>query len=322
MHGMAIAERLARNRALWSLAAIVDGSVAAFMRFRSFFPEARVPFYRNVTEALGLEFDAVHIVTPAPSHVAIAKSIVESGFAGALLIEKPLSNSIAEAEGLLKLMQDLDWKGRAGIDFHRRCSNLYSGVERRIRSGEYGRLIGIEYSRPCKLSMNGSHFVDLANWFMGSPATSVSAELEKHSSIDHRGSFYFDPPGTVEVTYRNRLKFALDAVGKAAEKSRGMTVRLENAELWVNDDESSLQIRTRAGTETLASDREDNALNWVESTLLALLDPATEFSPCSVRQALDSLAVVVAAHLSDRRGGQEMALPLRGQDKKTALRVA
>jgi predicted dehydrogenase len=170
--------------------------------------------------------------------------------------------------------------------------------------------------------MNGSHFVDLANWFVDSPPQSVSAELDEHAAVDHRGAFFFDPQGTVKVTYQNGVCLELDARGRADAGSRGITVRCENAELWVNEAESSLEIRTPAGTKTVASDREDNALNWLESTLLSLLDASTGFSPCTVGQALDSLSVIVAAHISSSQGGRAVALPLNGEEKQTALRVA
>jgi predicted dehydrogenase len=292
------------------------------MRFRSTFPELRVPFYRDLGDALEQGLDAVHVVTSAPSHVSIAKAVVRSGFEGALLIEKPVSNSVAEADGLVELMRSLDWKGRAAVDYHRRCSKLYAGIEHSIRSGEYGKLLGVEFSRACKLSMNGAHFVDLANWFIDAAPVSVAAELDEHSTLDHRGAFFFDPAGKVEVTYQNGLKFELDARGKADVAARGITVHLENADLRVNDVESLLEIRTPAGTRTLPSDREANALNWVETTLLSLLDPATGYSPCSIGHSLDSLAVIVAAHLSDRDGGRAITLPLEAHARRTVLRVA
>jgi predicted dehydrogenase len=324
MHGLAIAEQLSKNPARWSIAAVVDASVAAFSRFCSVFPRAKIPFYRSVAEALEREseFDAVHVVTPAPSHVAVARTLVEGGFEGALLIEKPLSSSVAEGERLLRLIEERNWKGRAAVDYHRRCSKLYAGVRERIRSGQHGRLLGIEFSRPCKLSMNGSHFVDLADWFMDSAPASVSAVLEKHSSIDHRGAFFFDPQGTVRVGYQNGLEFTLDARGKADARNRGITVRLEDADLWVNDAESVLEVRTRAGSEKLPSDRGYNALNWGESTLLSLLDSSSEYRPCSLPEALDSLAVIVAAHVSDQNSGRAVDLPLAGQARETELRIA
>jgi predicted dehydrogenase len=322
MHGLAIAEQLAKAPTRWSLAAVVDGSVASYMRFRSVLPDVRVPFYRDVRDALKLELDAVDIVTPAPSHVPVARSVVKSGFSGALLIEKPLSHSLAEGEQFHRMLEELAWKGTAGVDFHRRCSKLYAGIHHRIRSGEHGNLIGLEFSRACKLSMNGSHFVDLANWFVGSRPASVSAELDEHSPLDHRGTFFFDPPGKVEVTYENGVKFLLDARGTAPASARGLTVRLEKAELWVNADESALQIRTATGTQTVASDRKNNALNWVESTLHSLLDATSPFRACTVAQALDSLAVIVAAHLSHRQDGRALSLPLPEPDRQTALRVA
>jgi predicted dehydrogenase len=261
------------------------------------------------------------VATPAPSHVPIARTALEAGFQGALLIEKPVSNSVAAAEQLLELARTTGV--RLGVDFHRRSSELFGGIARRVRSNEFGALRGIEFSRACKLSMNGAHFVDLANWFMASRPVSVSASLAEHSALDHRGTYYFDPPGTVEVTYANGLVFRLDALGKPEPGGRtGMTVRLERAELWVDADESVLEIRAGGSVERIPSDRGAQALNWVETTLLALLEPSTGYSPCSLPEAVEALSVIVAAHLSHTRGNRPIELPLADDDKRTALRVA
>jgi len=323
IHGSGIADQLLKSPERWSLSSLVDASIAPFFRFRSFHPREGVRFYRDVREALALEPDAVVVATPAPSHVPIARLIIETGFRGVLLIEKPVSNSVAEAERLLELARASADRVRLGVDFHRRCSELFGNIERRVRSGEHGALVGIEFSRACKLSMNGAHFVDLANWFMASRPVNVSASLAELSAMDHRGTYYFDPPGTAEVTYENGLVFRLDALGKPAPGGRtGTTVRLERAELWVDADESVLEINAGGSVDRIPSDRGSQALNWVETTLLSLLDPSTGYRPCSLPEAVDALSVIVAAHLSDARGNRTVALPLGEEDKQTALRVA
>jgi predicted dehydrogenase len=321
-HGVALASRLIDSPARWSLVALVDPSIAALMRFRASRPEARVPFFRDVREAVALKPDAIFVTTPAPSHAEVAVAIIEAGFTGSLLIEKPVSNSVASAEWLVGRARAAGFRGRIGVDFHRRCSALYKTAHDRVRSGQFGALRGIQFSHRCKFANSGVHFVDLANWLVGSRPERVSATLEEHSLGDYRGSFFHDPPGVAEISYAGGLKFELDTRGQASSAGRlGLRVELERAELFIDDKESFLQLESSSGVEKVVSDKSAFGYNWIEATLLALLDPSTGFSPCTLEESLDSLEVVVAAHISHERGGKSVSLPLGADEKRKALRV-
>jgi predicted dehydrogenase len=321
-HGVAQANRLLDNPARWSLVALVDPSIASLMRFRASRPDARVPFYRDLREAVALAPDAIFVTTPAPSHAEVAAAIIDAGFTGSLLIEKPVSNSVASAEWLLSRARAAGLQGRIGVDFHRRCSALFRTAHDHVRSGKFGALRRIEYSHRCKLANSGVHFVDFANWLVGSPPASVSATLDEHSLGDYRGSFFHDPPGVAEVTYQNGLKFTLDARGKATPSVRsGTRIELERAELFIDQEESFLEVSSSSGTEKIVSDKTTFGYNWIEATLLSLLDPSTGFVPCTLEESIDSLAVVVAAHLSHERGGASVSLPLGPEEKRKVLRV-
>jgi predicted dehydrogenase len=321
-HGVAQASRLLDNPARWSLVALVDPSIASLMRFRAAKPDARIPFYRDLREAVALAPDAIFVTTPAPSHAEVAAAIIDAGFTGSILIEKPVSNSVASAEWLLERARAAGSRGRIGVDFHRRCSTLYRTAHDHVRSGKFGALRRIEYSRRCKLANNGVHFVDFANWIVGLPPASVSAVLNEHSLGDYRGSFFHDPPGVAEITYEGGVKFTLDARGEAAPNRRsGTRIELERAELFIDDEESFLEIASSSGTEKIVSDKTAFGYNWIEATLLSLLDPSTGFVPCTLEESIDSLAVIVAAHLSHERGGASVALPLGSDEKRKVLRV-
>jgi predicted dehydrogenase len=323
VHGTGIAGRLLENPGRFELAAVVDASVASFMRFRSRYPNVRVPFYRNVAEAAEAEPDGYFVATPAPAHVSAAQQIIEGGFSGSILIEKPVSNAVSEVDRLLGWLHERAFRGRVTVDFHRRCAGIYQHMERVVRAGELGALVEMEFVRPCKLSMNGAHFADLGNWYAASQPVSVRAELDEHSSIDHRGATFFDPPGSVEVTYESGVRFKLETRQQPATgRPFGMRVRLERGELFIDDEESFLEIRTPKGTEKLPSDKVQFGYNWIETTLLSTLEPTTGFTPCSLTEARDALAVIVAAHLSHQRGRQPVALPLDEPARHLALRVA
>lgn len=321
-HGVAQANRLLDNSARWSLVGLADPSIASLMRFRASRPDARVPFYRDVRDAVALAPDALFVTTPAPSHAEVAAAIIDAGFQGSLLIEKPVSNSVASAEWLLEKARTAGFRGRIGVDFHRRCSALYKAAHDHVRSGELGALRRIVYSHRCKLANSGVHFADFANWVVGAPPVSVSATLNEHSLGDYRGSFFHDPPGVAEVTYPGGTKFTLDARGQDAPGRRpGTVIELEQGELFIDQEESFLQIKSSSGVRKIESDKSTFGYNWIEATLLSLLDPSTGFVPCTLEESIDSLAVIVAAHLSHERGGASVALPLAPEEKRKALRV-
>jgi predicted dehydrogenase len=64
--------------------------------------ELGVPAFHDYRELLGA-VDAVSIVTPTPSHYATAKAFLEAG--AHVLVEKPMTATIAEAESLITLAQ-------------------------------------------------------------------------------------------------------------------------------------------------------------------------------------------------------------------------
>ena len=323
VHGTGIAGRLLANPSGWELVALVDASISTFMRFKSRHPHVRVPFYRTVAEAALARPDGYFVATPAPAHVSTAQAIVDTGFGGSILIEKPVSNAVSEVDRLLESFARAGFRGRAAVDFHRRCSGIYRHIEGVIRGGDLGALVEMEFVRPCKLSMNGAHFADLGNWYAGAPPVSVTAVLDDHSSIDHRGAAFFDPPGSVEVIYATGVRYRLETRTQAATgRPFGMRVKLERGEFFIDDEETSLEIRTSRGVERLPSDKVQFGYNWIETTLLSTLDPTTGFVPCSLPEARDALAVIVAAHLSHRSGQKPVPLPLADDDRHLALRVA
>ena len=83
-----------------------------------------------------------------------------------------------------------------------------------------------------------------------------------------------------------------------------------------------MQISSSKGTDKIVSDKATFGYNWIEATLSSLLDPGTGFVPCTLEESIDSLAVVVAAHVSHERGGASVPLPLGDEEKRKALRVA
>ena len=101
-HGVLEVGQFLRSPDRWAIAGVVDTSIASYMRFKATYPGIQVPYFRQLSEALdALEPDVTLISTHAPSHVPIAKEVIGHGLSKFVLIEKPISNSVAVAESLI-----------------------------------------------------------------------------------------------------------------------------------------------------------------------------------------------------------------------------
>ena len=83
------------------LVAIADPSTAARAAVAA---ELKVAAHEDYRDLLG-KVDAVSIVTPTPSHFEVAKAFLEAG--ASVLVEKPMTVTIAEGEGLIEIASRL-----------------------------------------------------------------------------------------------------------------------------------------------------------------------------------------------------------------------
>ncbi|MEO7206076.1 MAG: Gfo/Idh/MocA family oxidoreductase [Steroidobacteraceae bacterium] len=79
------------------LVGIADPSAAARTAVAA---ELKVEAYEDYRDLLG-KVDAVSIVTPTPSHFEVAKAFLEAG--ASVLVEKPMTVTIAQGEGLIDI---------------------------------------------------------------------------------------------------------------------------------------------------------------------------------------------------------------------------
>lgn len=325
LQGLSQIEQLVRSDFGWEVAAVVDRATSAYARFQARFHAYGVPFFRTVAQALkARKVDAIVISTTAPSHIAIAEEAIEAGFMGALMIEKPISNSLPRANEFARLIAKKGWPGQVGVGFYRRCSDIYAPVRAAIEEGWLGELRRIEFSRPGKLSMRGSHYIDLANWFARSEPVQVCCQLEAISHPDHRGASFYDPAGHVSLTYPSGAVFVMDTTSASPRYQPGMTCFFDNGEIFIDADEASLHIKSNIKDRVYHSPEPDwhtRHYTWFDNALQALV-AKTNYRPCTLAEAITCLEIVVAAFLSDRRNGEAVHLPLQADETKELLRVA
>jgi predicted dehydrogenase len=306
----------------WDVVGVADRSAIAYARLQARYYDRRIPVVRRAADLLAFEPDAVLVSTTAVAHAPVSLELLEAGYEGALLIEKPVASSAAAARRLREATSS--WPGRAAVDFQRRCSRMYDEAAGVLASGELGRIQSIRYATetPQRVSMDCSHQIDLANWLAGAPATSVTARLESEATVDRRGAFYFDPAGVVDVEYENGATFQLDST--SSSEGAGLSVVCEQGTLTVDRSEQAVVVTGPDGERTIPTDVEarPRMTAWFESTLRALTAGADALRPCTVEEAVQDLEVVVAAFVSSDRGGVPVALPLAPAEAELELRIA
>lgn len=315
------------SRPKWRLIGVADTSKMAFARFQQKYHDLHIPFFATAVDLLDYEeyegMDAILVSTTAPSHVEIAKNIIESGFLGAILVEKPISTSVNEARSLLKIINKKAWKGKIGVDYSRRCSAMYCEINRLISSGDLGRLVKVQVNRSGRISMNGSHFIDLAVFLTHSKPSRVSARLSSHSTRDYRGAYYFDPYGHITVVFQNRAALELNMKSpheRVTYEEDSVIVICENGEIRIDSQEEDAFIKAPMSKAHISSDRKE-ILTWFENTLEALITGKSRCTPCTLEESIDSLEVIVAAFASDRLG-DVVDMPLDNALCSEVLRIA
>ena len=104
--------------------------------------ELDVPLYNDYEQLLkSEELDAVAIALPNSLHSAATELALEVGIKN-ILLEKPIANSVEEAEHIIKICKD------AGavllVGHHRRSSNRYQLLRKIVESGRLGKIVGIQ----------------------------------------------------------------------------------------------------------------------------------------------------------------------------------
>lgn len=132
--------------------------------------------YFNTIEELIDACDVVDIVTPTLSHFECAKKAIESK--RHVFIEKPITNTVEEAEELLKLIEKYNVKGQVG--HVERFNPAFKGVKDYITNPMF-----IETHRLAEFNPRGTdvpvvldlmiHDIDLVLSIVDSPVESVSA---------------------------------------------------------------------------------------------------------------------------------------------------
>jgi predicted dehydrogenase len=148
---------------------ICDGSEDARARWAPQFPSSRVS--GDLDELLAdPELDAVAVATHVPSHAAVAIRVLEAG--KHVFVEKPLAQSVAEAERVVAAAADARRTLMVGhlLEYH-------PGVEKLKEIADAGELGDIHYIYSNRLNLGQIRKDENALWSLGAHDVSVVLRL-------------------------------------------------------------------------------------------------------------------------------------------------
>lgn len=235
------------------LVAVSDLVPALTDRFQeqwsSEWPELRV--YHDTAEMIANEqIDVLGICTPDHLH---ADLVVQAAAAGipAIMCEKPLATNLADSDRMIAALEEHGTI--CSVEHTRRWDPFYHRVKELIDAGTIGELktvVGTLHGERAMLFRNGTHVIDLMNYYAGSAPSRVFSQLE--DGFDHftayRGDGGHDPssePGaSAYIEYENGVRgFYNGTKGSPALIEWDVTgtkgrirINAATAELWTFDE--------------------------------------------------------------------------------------
>ena len=276
---------------------LIDNQISSYYRVLSNFNnEIKAQFSNNLEDVIKNNIDLVYISTLADSHVEIAEKLIKLNYKERIIIEKPLSNSLKKAKKLEKIIKNMDWKGKIYIGFYRRNNRLFKKISNYIKDGKLKLLKEIKYFNPVEISMNGSHWIDISNWFNDSNIESVKSKLYWNQTPGRRGAKIIDPQCDLGIVYKNNSKFYL----KNFKNGNGNLLELnfENSKVTIDYSEERGEINffNNKSIEKLEGSKEKSFINFLESIEKNDLEVPT------IKSGIEVLEAVTAAHISNKSG--------------------
>ncbi|MGC4190990.1 MAG: Gfo/Idh/MocA family oxidoreductase [Thermomicrobiales bacterium] len=209
------ASALARMPHQIELVAICDIVPAMIDRFTeqwgTTWPDLRT--YLNVHEMIAKEdLDIIAVVTPDDRHADIVVAAANAGIP-AIMCEKPLATTLADAD---RMIAAIEANGTLmTVEHTRRWDPYYHQVKALIEAGKIGEvrtIAGTLHGGRAMLFRNGTHIIDLMNYYAGAQPVRVFARLEPgyEDFVAYRGDGGHDPasePGaTAYIEYANGVR--------------------------------------------------------------------------------------------------------------------
>jgi predicted dehydrogenase len=328
-HGRRIVDVIGRFSQI-ELAAVVDRQASALAYEKLPAATARLESTAEVWSGGGV--DLVCVATNGPSHAPLAAEAISRG-ARYLMLEKPMACSVAECDQIIE--QAARAQTRVAVDHVRRHAPAYRWLRERIASGDWGRMRTIWMQRPgIGLGCNAVHSFDTVRFLTGREARRVTAWVDDPIGKNPRGADFVDPGGLVVMDMGSDLRAVVAQIEDGAGPTSveiDMTaarIRLDEQSGAIEIVERDLSVKPGPGRPAAYKRSEPPAglsaktdmLLMIEGCLADLLHDGPVESDAA--QGLATVEILVAAHLSQRRGNVPIDVPLTSpSDRKEWLPV-
>ena len=296
---------------------LIDDSIAAYYRFLDKFNDKfESSFSTSISDALKFsDPDLIYVSALADSHVEIATELIKCGYKKSIIIEKPLSNSLLKAKDLKDKILESKWEGDIYIGFYRRSNELLKEIKKIILSKNLGSLINIDYNNVSELSMNGSHWIDFANWVVDEKKLSVLSELFWEQSPGRRGAKILDPVCKLKLIYSNQVEFNILPTTDS-NKNKLIELKFSKGNIVVshNEDNAKIYFENKEQEINMPESKEKSFINFLSS-----IEENDPYLP-KIDDGIDVLETVFAAHISDK-SNKEISFPININDAKFLLSV-
>lgn len=158
-------------------------------------------------------YDVATVANWGPDHVPTIRALQAKGQKN-FVVEKPLSDSIADARDILAEVERAG--GKLWINLTRRFSGLPDGILRVAAEHNLGELKGVTVTGGARcIATNGIHYLDLATVLFGASPISVTADLETQNINPRHESLAFYE-GTVNYNYDGGKRFSCVFLNQSA----------------------------------------------------------------------------------------------------------
>jgi predicted dehydrogenase len=285
---------------------------------------ATVSDWRDLLSLGGI--DLLCVATNGPSHrdIVLAAAAAKIPF---VLCEKPMSTSGGSAREMAAACQTFGT--RLGVNLCRRFLTRCQIFRQALQDGLVGRprrfwaIVG-----GGGVGCVGLHYFDYAGWLFDAKPIWVSAELTQNPAQNVRGAQFFDPGGQVSVGFECadgwRFVGDFELSEDVPRASRCIVVGTEG--VAETDDftpspagashatarplDQRQVVKTRLVQPEAVFLDHGPALDIVQATADCLADLVGAFAHPTVQAGIESVDVVLGAHLSSQNGGVRVALPL------------
>jgi predicted dehydrogenase len=256
------------------------------------------------------------VSTTAPTHRDLVVHAARTGVR-AVLCEKPAATSIAACDAMIEACRESGT--RLAINHQMRFMEQYQKPKALVNSPAYGGLGSVIVSAGnFGMAMNGTHYFEMFRYLTDEAPVGVNAWFSAEALPNPRGPQFTDAAGSVRMTTASGKRFYLDC---SPDQGHGMFVtyncrngRIDIDELsgqmtmTVRDEQHRDMPTTRYGmpySVTSAAITPADAVAPTRSVLEALLAGADYPTGEDGRLAMQAL---VAAHISNKRGGSTVGL--------------